>query len=409
MKKTKILIYFTHKESLGHSTRTLSIIHSIIKSYGHRAKIGVFQAGKEQPCLKIPKGVSWFNLPNPFYSKLNFRRGSSNVLVPLYAKIRAKYMLEKIKEFKPDIFITEFFPFGREDCRFELLPILTFLKRKSIRVFSSIGYPYIVRHNIDIMTAHCHLYDKFFIHTPGKLEYNFLKNDIDNPLLKAFYKKTFDNITDRLLYTGYIMPFNAVQLKSKEAIRDSLNANNRKLVVVSRGGGVRYPKIISHSIAALGYLPKEYLMVVASGPSTSRKEMALFKQIGKDFQGNSLKLFRYLEDLPSYLNACDVSVSMAGYNTSVPLLYLKKPTVLIPSSEDPETALGYCCEQISRARLMQTYIGSRIIDYHDLTPQKIAKLIHDTASVQKLPAKSKMISDEWFKGAENTADAIFNA
>ena len=409
MKKTKVLIYFTHKESLGHTTRTLSIISALLKQYPKKTRISVFQAGKKQAYLDIPKQVDWFNLPNPFYSKLNFRKGTSQVFVPLYAKIRARYMLSKIKEIRPDIFITEFFPFGREDCRFELLPVLTHLKKSGVRIFASIGYPYIVRSNIDILIGHCGLYDRFFIHTPKDLEFNFLKEDIDNPLLKAVYQRTFNHIKDKIVYTGYIMPFNCLNIREKDEIRKKFNAEGKKMVVISRGGGVRYPKIISHSIAALRHLKsRDFIFVVAAGPSTSHKEMALFKGLAKDAPRESLYLFRYLADLPSYLNASDVSVSMAGYNTSVPLLYFKKRCVLIPSREDPETALGYCCEQISRSRLMQQYIGSEILDYHDATPKKIADLIQKAAT-KPLPSESKKVSPGWFMGSQKTAEGILNA
>ena len=409
MKKTKVLIYFTHKESLGHTTRTLSIILALLKHYPNKARISVFQAGKKQPFLPIPKHVNWFDLPNPFYSKLNFRRGTSNVFVPLYAKLRARYMLSKIEEIKPDVFITEFFPFGREDCRLELLPVLTYLKKRGIKIYASIGYPYVVRSNIDILMAHCDLYDKFFIHTPKDLEYDFLTQDIDNFLLKAVYKKTFNHIKEKVYYTGYVMPFNSFNLKKSDDIRRKFNATGKIMVVVSRGGGVRYPKIISHSIAALRHLPaSRYVLIVAAGPSTSPKEMSFFKKLAKSIHTKNLYLFRYLEDLPSYLNAGDVSVSMAGYNTSVSLLYFKKRCVLIPSREDPETALGYCCEQISRARLMQQYIGSEVLDYHDTVPKKIADLIQKAAT-KSLPSEARKISPEWFTGAQKTAEGILNA
>ncbi len=409
MGRTNVLIYFTHKESLGHSTRTLSIIHALIKQYGHKIKISVFQAGKEQAYLNIPKQVDWFNLPNPFYSKLNFRRGISQVFSPLYAKARAQYMLSKIIRIKPDIFITEFFPFGREDCRFELLPILTYLKKNNVRILASIGYPYIVRGNIDILAGHCGLYDKFLIHTPKDLEFNYLKEDIGNHLLKAVYQRTFNQIKDRIDYTGYIMPFNSINIRNKNAIRKELGIEGKKMVIVSRGGGVRYPKIISHTIASLQYLnAHDYVFVVSAGPATTSREMRLFKSLKKNFPGRSLRLLRYIADFPSYVNAADVSLSMAGYNTSVPLLYFRKRSVLIPSREDPETALGYCCEQISRARLMRDYIGSEILDYHEATPKKIASHI-EKASRKKIPIKSRFMEESWFTGAENTAKSILNA
>jgi len=407
MRKTKIIFYFTHKESLGHTTRVLNIISHIKNRYGSKADVYVFQAGKPQRYLPIPKGTSWFNLPSPYYSKLNFKKGSTRVFVPFYAKLRANYMLSKIKDIEPDVFITEFFPFGREDCRFELLPVLACLKRQRVKIYASIGYPYIVRGNMPILLYNCEFYDKFFIHTPKDIEFNYLAKDIRNSLLKHMYKKTFRKIGDRLSYTGYIGPFNLTHSDDYgcKKIRSMYNARDKILVLVSRGGGVRYPKIIASSILAKQYLSERFVFIIAAGPASSKKEMLLFRDLIKRTKVKQVYLYKYLPDFLSYLKASDISINMAGYNTSVPLLYLKKHSIVIPSNEDPETAIGYCSEQISRANLLKKYIGSRILDYYAFTAKDIAENIKNM-NLNKMTVFSKKIKNDWFKGAEVTAEKI---
>ena len=407
MRKTRILFYFTHKESLGHTTRVLNIINYIKNKYSKKVDIYVFQAGKPQRYLPIPKGVFWFNLPYPYYSKLNFKKGSTRTYFPFYAKLRANYMLSKIKDIEPDIFITEFFPFGREDCRFELMPVLTCLKRKKIKIYASIGYPYIVRGNIPVLLYHCEFYDKIFIHTPKDIEFNYLAKDIQNPLLKQMYNKTFRRIGDKVIYTGYIGPVNLTKPDNydREKVRSDYNAQNKILVLVSRGGGVRYPKIIASSILAKQYLPDNFVFIITAGPASSKKEMLLFRDLIKKTKSKQVYLYKYLPDFLSYLKASDISINMAGYNTSVPLLYLKKHSIIIPSNEDPETAVGYCSEQISRAKILKKYIGGRILDYHTFTAGDIAENIKNM-DLDKIAGFSKNIKDDWFNGAEITAKNI---
>lgn len=404
MKKIKIIFYFTHKESLGHTTRILNIIRTLKDKYRKKLNIYVLQAGRFQRFLDIPKDISWFNLPYPYYSKLNFKIGATRNFIPLYAKIRANYMLSKIKGIKPDIFVTEFFPFGREECRFELLPVLMYLKKEKIKIFASIGYPYIVRNNLQILLLHCDFYDKFLIHTPEKIEFDYLRSDITNPLLKCMYQKTFDHINSKVIYTGYILPFRNEILTGYKGIRAKFKSKNKIFVVVSRGGGVIYPKIIASSILAKQYLQDKYCFLIVAGPSSSAKEMSLFKKLIAKSKDKNIYLYKYIPNFSAYLKASDISISMSGYNTSVQLLYFRKPSIVIPSRENPETAVGYCNEQISRASVLNRYIGSRILEYSTLTAKEIAQNIANI-NMNKAVGFSKG-DNNWFMGAEITAKNI---
>ncbi|OIO36927.1 MAG: hypothetical protein AUJ74_00320 [Candidatus Omnitrophica bacterium CG1_02_44_16] len=409
MNKKKIVIYFTHKESLGHTMRVLTIIKALKAKFGNNADITIFHAGKQQDFFTPPENTTWIDLPYPYHSKLDFKRSRQfSFTTPIYAKLRSELMLKRLKKIKPDIFMTEFFPFGREECRFELLPILGYLTRSGTKIYASIGYPYIVRTNINILLSHCDYYEKFFIHTPERLEYEFLSKDITSPVYKAMHERTFKHIDEKIRYTGYIMPFNSSSIKDPQTIRDSFKTQGRKLVVVTRGGGPRCPRVVVGSILSAKFLPKDkFVFIIAAGPSTSDREMSLFKKLQRSIKNNKIYIFKYLPDLPSYLNACDVSVGMAGYNTSVPLLYFRKPSIFIPAKEDPETALGYCSEQISRAKLMNKYLGSFILDYHEFEPQGLAKKILQTLNNSLTPFASR-IKNGWFNGADNTADLIMH-
>jgi predicted glycosyltransferase len=406
--KKKLLFYFTHKESLGHTTRTLSIIHSLLKRYKKEIEITVFQAGKPQRFLKRPRGSRWFDLPRPYYSKDSFKKNDLYQNIPLYANLRSNYMLDKLKIIDPDIFITEFFPFGREDCRFELVPVLRFLKSRKKRIYASIGYPYIVRSNFKILLHHCDFYDKFFIHTPQHHEFKYFLDGIDNGNLKNIYLRTFRHIKTRVTYTGYVLPFNVGERKAPGNARDPHKAKGQKWIIVSRGGGGRYPKIITSAILAAKKLQlKNFRFLIVSGPSTSSRQMTFFRNFIKEKDVRNVTLLKYIDNLPAYIKESDVSVSMAGYNTSVQLLYFRKPAVLIPSRVDPETACGYCSEQISRAEILKDYIGSRVLDYDALTEKQLTLAIEKSyAHRQRMLKNNSKIRNEWFDGAKTTADLM---
>lgn len=406
MRKIKILFYFTHKESLGHTTRILNIIQSIKNIYNKYVDIYVFQGGKLQSYLHTPKGISWFDLPYPYYSKLNFKKGSSHYFVPLYSRIRANYMLSKIKEIKPNIFITEFFPFGREENRFELLPVLKYLKDRGSKIFASIGYPYLVQDNIKILSFYSKFYDYFMIHTPKDLEFPYLYKNITNPILKSIYKKVFNLLSDKIIYTGYILPLELEENKNKNYLIDKLKTQKKKLVFVSRGGGVIYPKIIINSIIAKKYLSEDFIFLIIAGPSSSKRELKLFKDLIKESKSKNITLFKYVSNFLYLLRESDISISMAGYNTSVQLLYFRKKSIVIPSSVDPEIAIGYCSEQLSRAQILKKYLNSDILDYNSMTAKDISNAIERKISQKNTNVIE--IDNNWFNGNKITTDFLMD-
>jgi len=72
-----------------------------------------------------------------------------------------------------------------------------------------------------------------------------------------------------------------------------------------------------------------------------------------------------VNDSLSYISAADLVVAMAGYNTSVEILRMKKSAILIPRA-------GPSAEQRTRARLFAAKQWVDIIDPDELTPDKLA-------------------------------------
>lgn len=386
---------------MGHVTRSISLISALDKLYGNKLKIYVFQAGKPQKFCKFPERVKVFDLPDPFYSKLDFWLYKSPPPSSSTSRRRAMFMLDKIKEINPDIFVTEFFPLGRGESRLELLPVLTQLKKKGKEIISSIGYHYIATDNYKMLSYFSNFFDRIFIHVPDNEEYGYYMNNFENKVSKNLFRRFFKLYHNRIRYTGYVLPYTLNNLKNKEEIRRKFDAQGKKLVLVSRGGGVRYPKIIALSILSRKYLNDKYKFVVIPGPASSKNEMDLFNRLIRK-SGSGISLVRYSPDLSSILNACDVSVNMAGYNTSVQLLYLRKRSVVIPA-HFAELGIQYCNEQVIRGKMLKNYLDASILDYSNLSAKDIA---HNIEAIDKKDIRIKRISSAKFNGAENTAHLI---
>jgi predicted glycosyltransferase len=81
-----------------------------------------------------------------------------------------------------------------------------------------------------------------------------------------------------------------------------------------------------------------------------------------------IHMMESVNDSLSYISAADLVIAMAGYNTSVEILRVKKSAILIPRA-------GPSAEQRTRARLFADKRWVDMIDPDELTPDKLAQHI----------------------------------
>jgi predicted glycosyltransferase len=81
-----------------------------------------------------------------------------------------------------------------------------------------------------------------------------------------------------------------------------------------------------------------------------------------------IQMLEAVNDSTSYISAADLVIAMAGYNTSVEILRMKTPAILIPRA-------GPSLEQRTRARLFSEKGWVTMIDPDELTPDSLAQSI----------------------------------
>jgi predicted glycosyltransferase len=92
-----------------------------------------------------------------------------------------------------------------------------------------------------------------------------------------------------------------------------------------------------------------------------------------------IQMIEAVTDSLSYISAADLVIAMAGYNTSVEILRMKTPAILIPRA-------GPSAEQRTRAGLFTAKHWVDMIDPDELTPENLAECI---SSHLKYPNGSK--------------------
>ena len=391
----RILIHFTHKQTFGHTTRSFSLARAL----AHRgADVLILQGGVPQPFIASPTNCTLVDIPHPFDSRKSFQGQTK----PFSSEIRSDFIFNTTQEFNPDVFISEFFPFGRLDYTPELLSTLRYLHKKKKRIIASIGYPLIS--DLDkfqepkfaaFKHALFNFFDLFLIHTPSELETPYFEQTLQSSKLAQIYREIIHRLEDRIRYTGYIFPDKLVTGGEKISVGSS-----RNFIITSRGGGSVFAKIILAAMKAAKYLDKSYLSLIAYGPATPLKERQCFHAMFDSLNTKNIHLTNYFNNLHDILQSCRLSISLSGYNTSIQLMRYGTPSILIPYYSKHLGNLTN--DQIARAKLLQNKFSSVVLDCHTLTTHTLVQAIQRQLD---LPPP-KPAPTTWFSGAETAAKII---
>ena len=391
----RVLLHYTHKQTLGHTTRSIALATALCR---HKAKVLILQGGLPQPFIRFPKDCRVMDIPLPFDTRTSFQ----SLAIPVSAAKRAQFILKTAADFCPDVLITEFFPFGRLAYMPELVPTLRYLRKKGTRIVASVGYPLLI--DLDRLEdqkfAALHravfaFYDNFLVHTPDGLETSYIQKTIQSPVLSRLYAATIKDLKKRIIYTGYVFPEKMITGGTPLPVD-----KNTPTIVISRGGGAVYPKLITLAIEARRLCDDKIRTIIACGPATSPAEMGLFQSCLKPKDKGHVFLADHLANLDDHLRNCRVSVSLCGYNTSVQLMRYGTPSVIVPYQNNLFKMSTN--DQIARARLLAERFSSIVLDYDTMTAQSLADAIKkQMTSIPPAPAPAG-----WFNGADVAARFI---
>jgi predicted glycosyltransferase len=276
---------------------------------------------------------------------------------------RQKKLLAIVQKERPDIFFLELFPFGRQAFRFELDPVLEAIRSNRIArcgVISSVRDILVEKekpkHEQRALERLNTFFDAVLVHSDPNLI----------TLKETFLR--FDEIRIPVIHTGYIAqkpPHNA-----RSRIRKQLGiGEDDVMIVASAGGGSVGKPILESTIQAFGHLKvdrRSHLYVFA-GPYVPEHEFTYLKGLKK---GKRIQVEKFKSDFLSYLAAAELSISMAGYNTTMNILTAGVPALVWPFGENREQRL--------RAERLADRGALKLIDDQDLNPIDLADIMGQT-------------------------------
>jgi predicted glycosyltransferase len=369
MKPFRVLLYVQHLLGIGHLVRA-SRIASALKGAGF--DIAVAMGGV--PVSGFPDDdIEVIALP-PLKTAPGFSAlldAHDRVVSEEAKEHRRGRLLSALRSFRPQIVITEAFPFGRRQMRFEIMPMIELAHRLQPR-------PLIVSSIRDILQEQV---------KPSRSEetLRIVQDYFDLVLVHgdpAFSRieETFplaSHFAEKIAYTGLVA-------RAKPAAM-----GEHFDIVVSAGGGAAGGRLISDSMSAAGLLPESLRWCVITGPNLPAETSQL------PSPPPNLEIFAFRPDFPALLASAELSISQAGYNTVCDILQANCRSVLVPFAEGGET------EQSTRASRLQTLGLAQVLPEHSLSPKTLVDII-----MRALQGRRPVGNRLDLHGAQHTAEIL---
>ncbi|QRM28231.1 glycosyltransferase [Microvirga sp. VF16] len=342
----RILIVVTHLLGSGHLTRAAALARAFARK-GHETTL---VSGGSPARLPDLENVTFVQLPPVQTVGTDFKTLLDERFEPVdatYLERRRTLLLNALKETRPDILITELFPFGRRVLKDEFSALLDTARNANPRplVLCSIRDILVPSSKASrIAEAHERVlrdYDAVLVHGDPELvplEASWPLDERIRPLIR---------------YTGYVD-------ENEEPVPDT----HRHGIVVSGGSsGASLPLYRTALAAARDIADRSWRILIGRGVGEAD---FLVLQEGAP---PHVTVERARSDFRSLLSGAELSLSQAGYNTTIDLLRSGVTSVLVPFEAGSET------EQRLRAERLHALGLAEIVPEAELSPQNLADAI----------------------------------
>lgn len=343
----KVMIVVTHLLGTGHLMRAVTLARAF-GDQGHGAT--VISGGMGVAHLDL-SGVALEQLPPLRSDGAQFTRlldDAGQMADDTYLTARRDQLCAHYARLKPDVVITELFPFGRRVLSDEFLALLAQVDRARTTVLASVrdilappSKPAKAMRAEEIIATH---YDGVLVHSDPAIT----RLDQSWPVSPA--------LSQKLLYTGFVAP--------PPAAPDP-DLPGQSEVLVSAGGGDVGADLFHIAARAARLDPDRRWRLLPGGGLTL------------DLGDSPAILDHARPEFRAMLHHAAASVSLCGYNTALDLLGAGTPAVLVPFDAGGEV------EQTLRARALAQLPGFAMLEAARLTPERLLQAVDRVAHVQR--------------------------
>jgi len=347
-RKRSVLIYVQHLLGIGHLMRARLLAEALAaRDFDvHLVSGGMAIGGR------LPVGVQTTQLPPIRVSDASFTPLCDGEFRPIddaYRERRRNLLLDAYERARPCAVLFETFPFGRRSLRFELFPLLDRIDAARPRplLISSIREILQVQpkreRERDMLDFAARWFDAIFVHGDPRF---------------ARFEDTFpfvDELAPPVHYTGFVVGDPPPE-----------NGAPRDEVVVSAGGGGVGIELLATALEAQPLSRLSHLTWrVLAGPNIPDAGLERLRRV----QSENAIVERSRADFAALLRRAFVSISQAGYNTTMDVMQSRARPVVVPFTGNGET------EQRARGERLRDFGLAVVVDDRTVTPATLAAAV----------------------------------
>ena len=310
--KKRLMFYCQHILGIGHLVRSMEIVRALTPNF----EVCFINGGKVVPEFEAPAGVNVINLPaietDPNFQSLKAADASTS-LEEVKAK-RRTILLDIVDLYRPDVLVVELYPFGRRRFSFELEPLLERAREIGTKVSCSLRDIVVTkqdrdRHEAKVVKLMNRYFDQLLVHGDRR----FI------PLEDSFSRTS--DLNCPVHYTGYVA--------QKPNALPALQFTD-PFVLCSVGGGRFGHDLLECTAKAAPLLAESvpHAICMFTGPFVPEHVWQILQEIAA--QQPNLTIERYTPHLLDYMRQADLSISMAGYNTTMNILATGVRSMMMP-------------------------------------------------------------------------------
>lgn len=363
---SRVLIAVTHLLGVGHFTRAAAIARALGRA-GH--EVTLVAGGRPAPLVDVA-GARLVQLP-PVHAEgtafTTLRDETGAAAAPALFARRRDALIGALAESRPQVVITELFPFGRRVLEGEFMALVEAVHRLVPR-------PILVCSVRDILVPSAktervgraqerlaRFYDAILVHGDPRVA-----------PLEASWPLALE-LRPLLHYTGYVH-------EPGPGRSDAASEGAGEIIVSAGGGGVGVV-LFTAALGAAALMPeRRWRVLVGSG-----LDAAIVARLTAEAPANG-RVEPVRADFAALLAACAASVSQGGYNTLLDVMAARARAVVVPFEDDGET------EQRARAERFAALGLLTLLPADRLTPQTLAAAVRD-ALARPRPEAARVATD----------------
>jgi len=360
MTQRRVLFYVQHLLGIGHWRRAAALAEAMQRA---GLAVTVLAGGPAESHGEGTRdgGFETIQLPPARAADASFRTivdVEGRPIDEAFKERRRDLVLAAFARLRPDIVLIESFPFGRRAFRFELQPLIAAARQAVPRpaILASVRDVLVAKNDparaAEIVDTVRRDFDLVLVHgDPALIE-----------LTASFPAAGL--IADRLRYTGYVA--------GPPGADDGVAGAGE--VIVSAGGGAVGLALLRAALAARPRSPlADARWRLIAGPHLPDADYAA---LAAALPGGVI-LERFRDDFPALLRRCILSISQAGYNTTLDIIRARPRAIVVPFAAGGET------EQAMRSALLAERGVLHVVPEAELDGPRLAAAIVDAMAMPR--------------------------